>query len=135
MKKLIIIFLSLFLIPSISYANKWHKNMKKQEKKDFAHYVLKAQSDNKMVFNLRNIKNSNIYKFFDKFEDRMGVAEKGVEFNLKYSFEGHKQDWSRWGKPGHAQRFQIMEPYKETTKKNKTKWYRVGYFFPCRRKD
>ena len=105
--------------------------MKKQEKKDFAHYVLKAQSDNKMVFNLRNIKNSNIYKFFDKFEDRMGVAEKGVEFNLKYSFEGHKQDWSRWGKPGHAQRFQIMEPYKETTKKNKTIWYRVGYFFPA----
>ena len=59
--------------------------MKKQEKKDFAHYVLKAQSDNKMVFNLRNIKNSNIYKFFDKFEDRLGVVEKGVEFNLKYS--------------------------------------------------
>ena len=61
----------------------------------------------------------------------MGVTqEKGVEFNLKYSFEGHKQDWeqkSRWGKPGHAQRFQclIMEPYKETTKKNINKtWYR-----------
>ena len=35
-----------------------------------------------------------------------------------------------WGKPGYAQRFQIMEPYKQTTKKGKTKWYRVGYFIP-----
>ena len=130
MKKFLSILLIFLLVPSISYANKWHIKMKKQEKKDFAHYVLKAQSDNKMVFVLRNIKNSNIYKFFDEFEDYLGVKEKGIEFNLKYSFEGHKQDWSRWGKPGHAQRFQIMEPYKETTKKNKTKWYRVGYFFP-----
>ena len=39
-------------------------------------------------------------------------------------------DWSRWGSPGFAQRFQIMEPYKQTTKKGKTKWYRVGYFIP-----
>ena len=38
----------------------------KKEKKDFAYYVLKAQSDNKMVFNTRNIENPNIYKFFEK---------------------------------------------------------------------
>ena len=75
MKKILIILLSLLLIPSYSYAGKWHTNMKKQERKDFANYVLKAQSDNKMVFNTRNIKNPNIYKFFDKLEDRMGVAE------------------------------------------------------------
>ena len=106
-----------------------YKNEKK-EKKDFAYYVLKAQSDNKMVFNTRNIKNPNIYKFFDNFEDRMGVTEKGIEFDLKYSYKGHKLDWKRFGIEGHAQRFQIMEPYKETTKKNKTKWYRVGYFVP-----
>jgi hypothetical protein len=43
---------------------------------------------------------------------------------------GDKNDWSRWGKPGFAQRYQIMEPYKQTTKKGKTKWYRVGYFIP-----
>ena len=52
--------------------------MKKKEKKDFAYYVLKAQSDNKMVFNTRNIENPNIYKFFEKFEDHLGVAEKGI---------------------------------------------------------
>ena len=34
------------------------------------------------------------------------------------------------GRPGFAQRFQIMEPLKYTTKKGKTKWYRVGYFIP-----
>ena len=131
MKKInLIFFLILFLASSNSYAEKWHINMKKKEKKDFANYVLKAQSDNKMVFNTRNIKNPNIYKFFDNLEDRLGVAEKGIEFDLKYSYEGHKLDWKRFGIEGHAQRFQIMEPYKETTKKNKTKWYRVGYFVP-----
>ena len=131
MKKILIILLSLLLLPSLSYAGKWHTNMKKQEKKDFGRYVLKAQSKNIMVFNSRNAPNKNgLYKFFDNIEDHMGVAEQGIEFNLRYSDKGHKDDWNRWGKPGHAQRFQIMEPYKHTTKKGKTKWYRVGYFVP-----
>ncbi len=131
MKKILIILLSLLLIPSYSYAGKWHTNMKKQERKDFANYVLRNQSKNKMVFNLRNVPNRpGLIKFFDKLEDRMGVAEKGIEFNLSYSDVGDEMDWSRWGSPGFAQRFQIMEPYKQTTKKGKTKWYRVGYFIP-----
>ena len=131
MKKLLIILLSLLLIPSHSYAGKWHTNMKKQEKKDFANYVLRAQSKNKMVLNLRNVPNRpGLIKFFDKVEDHLGVAEKGIEFNLSYSDVGDKNDWSRWGRPGFAQRYQIMEPYKQTTKKGKTKWYRVGYFVP-----
>jgi hypothetical protein len=131
MKKLLIILLSLLLIPSHSYAGKWHTNMKKQEKKDFANYVLRAQSKNKMVLNLRNVPNRpGLIKFFDKVEDHLGVAEKGIEFNLSYSDVGDKNDWSRWGRPGFAQRYQIMEPYKQTTKKGKTKWYRVGYFIP-----
>ena len=131
MKKLLAILLSLLLIPSFSYANKWQTNMKKQEKKDFANYVLRNQSKNKMVFNSRNVTNRlGLIKFFDKIEDDMGVAEKGIEFNLSYSDEGDKLDWSRWGKPGFAQRFQIQEPNKHATKKGKTKWYRVGYFIP-----
>jgi hypothetical protein len=131
MKKILIILLSLLLIPSFSYAGKWHTNMKKQEKKDFANYVLRAQSKNKMVFTIRNVpKRPGLIKFFDRIEDHMGVAEKGIEFNLSYSDVGDKNDWSRWGKPGFAQRYQIMEPYKQTTKKGKTKWYRVGYFIP-----
>ena len=97
MKKILSILIILLLVPSISFANKWHIKMKKKEKKDFANYVLKAQSDNKMVFNTRNIKNPNIYKFFDKLEDRLGVAEKGIEFDLKYSYKGHKLDWKRFG--------------------------------------
>jgi hypothetical protein len=60
--------------------------MKKQEKKDFANYVLRAQSKNKMVFTIRNVpKRPGLIKFFDKIEDHMGVAEKGIEFNLSYS--------------------------------------------------
>ena len=49
MKKILIILLSLLLIPSYSYAGKWHTNMKKQERKDFANYVLRNQSKNKMA--------------------------------------------------------------------------------------
>ena len=65
MKKInLIFFLILFLASSNSYAEKWHINMKKKEKKDFAYYVLKAQSDNKMVFNTRNIK--IIYSIYKK---------------------------------------------------------------------
>ena len=109
MKKInLIFFIILFLISSNTYAEKKHINMKKKEKKNFAHYVLKAQSDNKMVFTLRNIKNPNIYKFFDNLEDRLGVAEKGIGFDLRYSYKGHKLDWKRFGIEGHAQRFQIM---------------------------
>jgi len=131
MKKILIIILYFLLFPSHSYAGKWQTNMKKQEKKDFANYVLRAQSKNKMVFNSRNVPNRlGLIKFFDKIEDDMGVAEKGIEFNLSYSDEGDKLDWSRWGKPGFAQRFQIQEPNKHATKKGKTKWYRVGYFIP-----
>ena len=104
MKKILIILLSLLLLPSFSYANK----MNKQEKKDFDNYVLRAQSKSKMVFNGRNVPNrSGLYKFFDKIEDHMGVAEKGIEFNLSYSDIGDKLDWSRWGRPGFAQRFPV----------------------------
>ena len=131
MKKILIILLSLLLLPSHSYAGKWHTNMKKQEKKDFANYVLRNQSKNKMVFNHRNVPNRpGLIKFFDKLEDKMGVAEKGIEFNLSYSDIGDELDWSRMGEPGFSQRFNIMEPYKYTTKKGKTKWYRLGYFIP-----
>ena len=39
-------------------------------------------------------------------------------------------DWKRWNESGFAQRFQIMEPFKKTTKAGKNKWYRVGMFIP-----
>ena len=128
MKKILsLLVIILISVPSFSYANK----MNKQEKKDFDNHVLRAQSKSKMEFNGRNVPNrTGLYKFFDNLEDNMGVAEKGIEFNLSYSDIGDKLDWSRWGKPGFAQRFQIHEPKKYTTKKGKTKWYRVGYFIP-----
>ena len=130
MKKILIILVTIILSNlSNSYADKFEKKMSKKEKKDFANYVLRAQSKNKMVFPIRNVPNRpGLYKFFDKFEDNLGVAEKGIEFNLSYSDIGDKNDWSRWGRPGFAQRFQMHEPYKHTTKKGKTKWYRIGYF-------
>ena len=67
--------------------------MKKQEKKDFGRYVLKAQSKNKMVFNNRNAPNKNgLYKFFDKIEDHMDDAtDAGLKINdaiIRYSNVG-----------------------------------------------
>ena len=76
MKKILVFLISFLLLPSLSYAGKWHTNMKKQEKNDFANYVLRAQSKNKMVFTIRNVpKRPGLIKFFDKIEDHMGVAE------------------------------------------------------------
>ena len=50
--------------------------MKKQEKKDFANYVLRNQSKNKMVFNSRNVPNRlGLIKFFDKIEDEQKELE------------------------------------------------------------
>ena len=85
-----LLFIILISVPSFSYANK----MNKQEKKDFDNYVLRAQSKSKMEFNSRNVPNrTKLYKFFDNLEDNMGVAEKGIEFNLTYSDIGHKENW------------------------------------------
>ena len=93
-KTLLILSVCLFLFSNFSYAEKQHTKMKKKEKKDFAHFVLKAQLDNKMVFTKRNVPNrKGLYKFFDKFEDNMGVSEKGIEFNLSYSDVGDENDW------------------------------------------
>ena len=76
MKKILIIVLSLLLLPSYSYAGKWHTNMKKQEKKDFANYVLRAQSKNKMVFTIRNVpKRPGLIKFFDKALENINDIE------------------------------------------------------------
>ena len=106
-------FLLIVSLPSLSFGNKFEDKMKKKEKKNYDQYVLRGELEGNMVFTIRNIKEKKgLVTFFDEFEDRFGVKEKGVEFNVKYSDEGHKLDWERWGNPGHAQRFQIMEPLK-----------------------
>ena len=127
--KYILLFLFIVSLPSLSFANKFEDKMSKKEKKTYNQYVLRGELEGNMVFTIRNIKEKKgLVTFFDEFEDRLGVKEKGVEFNIKYSDKGHKNDWERWGNPGHAQRFQIMEPLKKVAKKNQTKWYRVEYF-------
>ena len=129
MKTIIIKFILFFCITlffSNAYAEKWHTNFKKQEKKDFDFFVLKDESKKSMVYNVRNVKkNDNLLKFHENFQD-----EKAIEINLSYEDKGHEMDWERWNESGFAQRFQIMEPYKKTTKAGKNKWYRVGMFIP-----
>ena len=122
----IVLFFCITLIFSNAYAQKWHTNFKKQEKKDFDFFVLKDESKKSMVYNVRNVKKKkNLLKFHENFQD-----ERAVEINLSYEDKGHEMDWKRWNESGFAQRFQIMEPYGKTTKAGKNKWYRVGMFIP-----
>ena len=59
-----------------------------------------------------------------------GVAEKGIEFNLSYSDVGDKlEDGVGWGNLVLLKDFKLWNQ-NNTTKKGKTKWYRVGYFIP-----
>lgn len=121
-----ILFFCITLIFSNAYAQKWHTNFKKQEKKDFDFFVLKDESKKSMVYNVRNVKKrENLLKFHENFQD-----ERAIEINLSYEDKGHEMDWKRWNDSGFAQRFQIMEPYGKTTKAGKNKWYRVGVFIP-----
>ena len=120
-----ILFFCITLIFSNAYAEKWHTNFKKQEKKDFDFFVLKDESKKSMVYNVRNVKKKNFLKFHENFQD-----ERAVEINLSYEDKGHEMDWKRWNESGFAQRFQIMEPFKKTTKAGKNKWYRIGMFIP-----
>ena len=119
-----IFFVFILTILFFNFANA--QKIPKQERKDFDYFVLKDQSDKNMVYNDRNVpKRKNLLKFHENYE-----GEKAVEINLSYKDVGDEMDWLRWNQPGFAQRFQIGEPLKKTTKAGKEKWYRVGIFIP-----
>ena len=112
-----ILFIAIFFINSVEA-----KKIPKKERKDFDYFVLKDESKKSMIYSERNVpKRDGLYIFHENFE-----GERAIEFNLKYTDIGDEMDWFRWNDPGFAQRYQILEPLKKTTKKGKTKWYRVG---------
>ena len=123
MKTLLTLLLLIFLsFSSLLFANEFEEKMSKIEMKNYNDFVLRGELEGNMVFTTRNIKEKKgLVNFFEEFEDKLGVKEKGVEFNIKYSDKGHDNDWIRWGNPGHAQRFQIMETINEVTKKKSNK--------------
>jgi len=119
-------FFSLLLISIFFLNSAQAEKIPKNERKDFDYFVLKDESKKSMVYNNRNVpKRDELYRFHEDFE-----GERAIEINLSYSDIGHEMDWFRWNDPGFAQRYQIAEPLKKTTKKGKTKWYRVGLFIP-----
>ena len=121
LRTLPILLIAIFFINSVEA-----KKIPKKERKDFDYFVLKDESKKNMIYTPRNVpKRDGLYRFHENFE-----GERAIEFNLKYSDIGHEMDWFRWNDPGFAQRYQITEPLKKTTKKGKTKWYRVGLFIP-----
>ena len=119
-------FFSLLLISIFFLNSAQAEKIPKNERKDFDYFVLKDESKKSMVYASRNVpKRDGLYSFHEDFE-----GERAIEINLSYSDIGHEMDWFRWNDPGFAQRYQITEPLKKTTKKGKTKWYRVGLFIP-----
>ena len=76
--KYILLFLFIVSLPSLSFANKFEDKMSKKEKKTYNQYVLRGELEGNMVFTIRNIKEKKgLVTFFDEFEDRFGVKEKG----------------------------------------------------------
>ena len=101
------------------------KKIPKKERKDFDYFVLKDESKKNMIYTPRNVpKRDGLYRFHENFE-----GERAIEFNLKYSDIGHEMDWFRWNDPGFAQRYQITEPLKKTTKKGKQNGTELVYLF------
>ena len=107
------------------------KELSKKQKDNFNKYVFKGdyQQEGAMVFNPRNVSDTDRYEFFDEFKDEF-VSEKGVKIDLKYSDKGPKGDWIRWGNPGFAQRWQIMERVDFAANKGEEKWYRIFVHIP-----
>ena len=108
LRTLPILLIAIFFINSVEA-----KKIPKKERKDFDYFVLKDESKKSMIYTPRNVpKREGLYRFHENFE-----GERAIEFNLKYSDIGHEMDWFRWNDPGFAQRYQITEPLKKTTKK------------------
>ena len=85
MKNLLALLLLFASSSSLLFANKFEGKMSEKEIQKYNDYVLRGELDNNMVFTIRNIKEKKgLINFFEEFEDKLGVKEKGVEFNIKY---------------------------------------------------
>lgn len=107
------------------------KELSKKQKNNFNKYVFKGdyQEEGAMVFNHRNVSDTDRYEFFDEFKDEF-ISENGIKIDLSYSDEGPKDDWIRWENPGFAQRWQIMERVDFAANKGEEKWYRIFVHIP-----
>lgn len=74
---------------------------------------------------VRNIKNPRALEFV-ALDNGMTAARITVNHNDK----GHREDWTRNGRPGLAQRFELTEKDHFFMQPNKTYWYRMSVFVP-----
>ena len=88
--------------------------------------ITKNNLQNRLNFNSRNIDRKDILSFVKK------AGRNSAKFTVKYSHEGHKLDWERWGEPGFAQRFQILLKKKYDAKYGEEYWYSLSYFLEDR---
>ena len=88
--------------------------------------ITKNNLQNRLNFNSRNIDRKDILSFVEK------AGRNSAKFTVKYSHEGHRLDWKRWGEPGFAQRFQILLKKKHDAKYGEEYWYSLSYFLEDR---
>ena len=135
----LLLLLSLGLSSQAVAAVKWNNSnsesnggasttLTKNLKAKFDQFVFRREFKKNMALTNRSVP---IRRGLIEFsEDYFG--ERGVKFNLSYSDIGDQMDWSRHGIAGFAQRFQLEEPIKKTSKKGTDKWYRIQINYPMR---
>ena len=100
--------------------------LNKNLKAKFDQFVFRREFKKNMVLTERNVPiRQGLIEFSEDY-----FGEKGVKFNLSYSDIGDQMDWSRHGNAGFAQRFQLEEQLKKTSKKGTDKWYRIQINYP-----
>lgn len=86
---------------------------------------LLGNSIGKYEESVRNIKNPRALEFVP-LDNGMTAARLAVNYKDK----GHREDWSRNGRPGLAQRYELTETDSFFMRPNETYWYRMSVFVP-----
>ena len=131
----VLFFVTFSLFAPVAQAKDWSKpsgggsaTLTKDLKAKFDQFVFRREFKKNMALTERSVPiRQGLIEFSEDY-----FGEKGVKFNLSYSDIGDEMDWSRNGTAGFAQRFQLGEPLKKTSKKGTDKWYRIQINYPMR---
>ena len=73
----------------------------------------------------KHSRNMRIKPVFSEFKGRDSVAIKA-----RYEDKGSRDDWTRYGSEGHAQRYQWLERISHVAKRGSDHWYKLSYHIP-----
>ena len=124
LKYLTLFIVTFSLVSPVAQAKNWSKpsegastTLTKDLKAKFDQFVFRREFKKNMALTERSVPiRQGLIEFSEDY-----FGEKGVKFNLSYSDIGDQMDWVRNGTAGFAQRFQLGEPIKKTSKKGTDK--------------